>query len=145
MEEIQSHEEFLSLMKYAVAIRMTPPVAKNGVPTIGIVYANSEIPSRCHTYLNGSYEGNALKIHIKPGYITASVELKEVVSGQNIFRININYDQVELLQFQQATDPDGRVALIFGFRRGCDYYVTGNEYDAATEFSPMVVGYAIDT
>lgn len=144
MEPIKDNNEFLALLKYAVELKFGAPHSAKDVPTIGIVFGNYEIPSRCHEYMTASHDGNKLKIHITPGDITAKMVVSEIAEGDIILSCELNYDHPELLNFKDKTPPDGKVVLIFGVRRECQYYITGNFGDSTKDFSPMVLaGYTI--
>lgn len=145
MEPIKDHDEFKSLMKYAFAIKLFGPRSLEEVPTVGIVFGNHEIPSRCHVYMCRSYEGNRMKIYITRDYTIAKIELLESSDGNKIFSLELNYDQNELMDFKDKTPSDSKVALVFGFNHGCDYYITGNAGDKSQNFSPIVLdGYNIN-
>lgn len=132
------------MLKYAYELRLTAPSSAAGVPTVGIVFGNYELPSLCHEYMNASYRMHKLKVHITTDNIIAKIDFFEMSDENIIFSLDLNYDKNELLNFKEKTLPDSKVALIFGFKRGCDYYMTGKMGDKSEDFSPMVLeGYNI--
>lgn len=139
METKNEISEFTSAIKYSFAIRFSAPYSSKDVPNIGIVFGNSLLATRCQEYIDGAYDNDSLTIHIAPGFVTAKVELKELNSDKTVFAAELNYDGPELMNFQNKTPTNSRVALIFGFKQGCNYYVTGNARDKAEDFSPIVL------
>lgn len=144
METKNRRLEFTSAIKYAFALRFGAPYSPNDVPNIGIVFGGPKLATLCQEYIDGAYGNDELRLDIVPGFVTAKVELKEVNSDKTVFAAELNYDGPELMNFQNKTPYDGRVALIFGFKRSCDYYVTGNANDKVEDFSPIVLaGFSI--
>ena len=139
METKNEKVEFASAIKYAFAIRFGAPYSPKDVPNIGIVFGGPQLATLCQEYIDRVYENDQLRIDITPGLVTARVELKEMADGKPVFVAELNYDGSELNIFQEKTPATGRVALIFGFKRGCDYYVTGNAKDKTEDFSPIVL------
>lgn len=145
MEPINNINEFYSMLKYAYELKLTGPRSAEEVPTVGIAFGNYKIPSRCHEYMNRSYNGHNIKVHITAGHIIAKVELVEISTGNNVFSAELNYDKNELLDFKEKTPVDSSVVLIFGFKHGCDYYIPGKSSDKSQDFLPMVLaGYDIN-
>jgi hypothetical protein len=131
--------EFTSAMKYAFALRFGAPYSPQDVPNIGIVFGNAQLATLCQEYIDATFDNDDLRIEITPGLVTAKVELIEVNSDNKIMVTELNYGGPELMNFEEKTPADSRVALIFGFKRGCDYYVTGNAKNRAEDFSPIVL------
>jgi hypothetical protein len=145
METKNDRLDFTSVMKYAFAIRFGAPYSSNDVPNIGIVFGSLQLATLCQEYVDGAYENDQLRLDITPGFVTAKVILKEVNSDKTVFAAELNCDGQELMNFQDKTPPSSRVVLIFGFKRGCDYYVAGNSKDKAEDFSPIVLaGFSIN-
>jgi len=145
METKNERLDFTSAIKYAFAIRFGAPYSSNDVPNIGIVFGSLQLATLCHEYVDGAYDNDKLRLDITPGFVTAEVKLKEVNSDKTVFAAELNYDGQELMNFKDKTPTNSRVALIFGFKRGCDYYVTGNAKDKAEDFSPIVLaGFGIN-
>ena len=139
METKNEPLEFTSAIKYAFALRFGAPSSPNDVPNIGIVFGGAQLATLCQEYIDGTYDNDELRIDISPGFVTAKVELKEVNSDKTVLVAELNYDGPELMNFQNKTPAAARVALIFGFKRGCDYYVTGNAKEKAEKYSPIVL------
>lgn len=145
METKNERLEFTSAINYAFALRFGAPHSPNDVPNIGIVFGGRQLATLCQEYIDGAYDNDELRMDITPGLVTARVELKEVNEGKIVVVAELNYDKQELMNFQEKTPTDVRVALIFGFKQGCDYYVTGNSKEKANDFSPIVLaGLAIN-
>lgn len=145
METKNKQIEFASAIKYAFTLRFGAPYSPSDVPNIGIVFGSPKLASLCREYIEGIYDNDQLIIDIMPGLVTARVELKEAANGKTVFVVELNYDGPELMNFQEKTFTADRVALIFGFKRGCDYYVTSNAKDKAEDFSPIVLaGFGIN-
>lgn len=139
MESKNKEKEFISATKYAFMLRLSVSYSQTSVPNIGIVFGNIELATVCHEYISKNYNGDQLKIVITPGIVTASVELKEIDTDKTVFVVELNYDKAELFAFKSKTSTTGRIALIFGFKHGCDYYVTGTKDDDAEKFSPVIL------
>ncbi|CAN5585685.1 hypothetical protein BH10BAC2_BH10BAC2_11240 [soil metagenome] len=136
--------EFTSAIKYSFAIRFGAPYSSKDVPNIGIVFGNPQLATLCQEYIDATYDNDELIIEITPGLVTAKIELKEVNSDKEVVVAELNFDKPEIINFKNKTPVNSRLALIFGFKRGCDYYVTGNAEDKAEDFSPIVLaGYSI--
>ena len=145
METKNKQIEFASAIKYAFSLRLGVPYSPNDVPNIGIVFGSRELASMCQEYIEGIYNDDQLIIDITPNLVTARVELKEVANGKTVFVVELNYDGPELMNFQEKTSTNDRVALIFGFKHNCNYYVTSNAKDKADGFSPIVLaGFGIN-
>ena len=139
METKNERLDFTSAIKYAFAIRFGAPYSSNDVPNIGIVFGSLQLATLCQDYIDRAYDNDQLRLDITPGLVTAEVKLKEVNSDKTVFAAELNYDGQELTDFQDKTSTNGRVVLIFGFKQGCDYYVTGNAKDKVEDFSPIVL------
>lgn len=138
--------EFTSTIKYSFAIRFGAPYSPKDAPNIGIVFGNPQLATLCQEFIAGAYNNDELRMDITPGLVTARVELKEMNEGRTVFVAELNYDAPELIEFEDKTPRTGRLALIFGFKRGCDYYVTGNSKDKAEDFSPILLaGFRINS
>jgi hypothetical protein len=124
-------------MKYAYELKLEGKHDENALPTIGIVFANKQIPVICHKYLHDKYRAERLIVGIRIGEVTAQLFANDVAGGYPVFSAGLNYDAMEVENFKKNTPAPETAVLILGFQLACHYYLAANP--AADGFSPILL------
>ncbi|WP_316777864.1 hypothetical protein [Pedobacter antarcticus] len=130
-------EDWDNLMQYAVSLEFNAPQEPNQVAVIGIAFANS-------SYCKDAYF--LLKNHLEDEKISAEIEIKGISlllniktqSGEDVLRASLNYDDTYLKEFIKLWPSGQSIALIFGAKRNCDFYVINPE-PISNEFQPFIL------
>jgi hypothetical protein len=130
-------EDLDDLMQYAVSLEFNAPQEPNQVAVIGIAFANSSYCKDAYFLLKNHLVGEKINAEIEIKGISLLLNIKNQ-SGEDLFRAALNYDDAYLKEFIKIWPPGQSIALIFGAKRSCDFYVINPE-PISSEFQPFIL------
>lgn len=130
-------EDLDKVMHYAVNLEFNRPQNPGEAAVIAIAFASSDHCSRAYALFKENVKNQKLLATIKASDIVLHLALKDD-KDEIIMEASLNYDKIHFKEFIKTWPPGYPIALVFGVKRQCDFYLINFE-KRQSDFSAFVL------
>lgn len=125
------------IMHYAVNLEFNRPQNPGEAAVIAIAFASPDHCSKAYALFKEYFKNQKLLASIKVSDIVLHLTLKDD-KGEIIMKTSLNYDKIYFKEFIKTWPPGHPIALVFGVKRQCDFYLINFE-KRQSDFSAFVL------
>lgn len=104
---------------------------------IGISFGNSEYPKEAYQLIKANF-ATKLSIRLVVHPVVIDITVEETDSQIEVFKATLNYDEIELIEYQQKYIPGSPGFLVLGAFHNCEFYIINPE-PLQNDFQPFQV------
>lgn len=130
-------EDLDNIMHYAVGMEFNGPRTPEEAAVMAISFANAEHCRKAYFLYKENFSDKKLTVTIDTQDIILNAKFSDE-QGETMFNAKLNYDKLYLKEFMKTWPPGQPVAVTFGVKRGCQFYIINPE-KKQSDFSVFVL------
>lgn len=124
--------ELQRLFDLAIRAYILPLDESNGVPVIGIAFANWEIPKRLKKIMDTDFQ--KYNIDICSNDVILHLKISTAVSSEYLFDVKLNYEERKYNLFKKQVNNGSKGAFVLGVVHNGNYTIVADNVSTFTPF-----------